>query len=68
MLSVAEIETCEVAASYTPEGMKRQLLQSTGTEIDVSYLRMMIDNAKEMIRIERVGGCNPFVRMAAPAE
>jgi hypothetical protein len=74
--SVAEIETCEVAASYSPEGMQMQILQSSGTEVDVSYLRMIIANAKEMIRVEQLGGinpfvrgrCNPIVRMAAPAE
>ena len=74
--SMAEIETCELAASYSPEEMQKQILQSSGTDVDVSYLRMIIANAKEMIRVEQLGGINPFVRprsdpnvrMAAPAE
>jgi hypothetical protein len=45
--SVADIDTCEAAASYSPEEMQVQILQSTGSEIDVSFLRMIIANAKE---------------------
>ena len=67
-LSVAEIMTCEQAELYSPEAMQQQLLDSSNTAVHVSELKMIIDNARETIRLKRVNAWNPFVRMAAPAE
>ena len=67
-LSVAEILTCEQAKLYSPEAVHQQLLDSSNTAVHVSELKMIIDNARETVRLKRVNAWNPFVRMAAPAE
>ena len=67
-LSVADIDTCEEAVKYSPDEMHTQLIESSNTAVHVSILKVIIDSAKELIRLERVEACNPVVRMAAPAE
>ena len=67
-LSVAEIMACEEAASYSPEAMHQKLLDSSNTAVYVSELKMIIDNARETVRLRRMNAWNPFVRMAALAE
>jgi hypothetical protein len=67
-LSVAEIMTCEQAELYSPEAMHQQLLDSSNTAVHISELKMIINNARETVRLKRVNAWNPFVRMAAPAE
>ena len=66
-LSMADIETCEEAVKYSPEEMHEQLLQSSDTAVHVSTLKMIIDNTKEMLRLERIGAWNPFVRSVEPS-
>ena len=67
-LSVADIDTCEEAVKYSPDEMHTQLIESSNTAVHVSILKVIIDSAKELIRLERVEACNPVVRMAAPAQ
>ena len=67
-LSVADIDTCEEAVKYSPDEMHTQLIESSNTAVHVSILKVIIDSAKELIRLERVKACNPVVRMAAPAQ
>ena len=67
-LSVADIDTCEEAVKYSPDEMHTQLIESSNTAVHVSILKVIIDSAKELIRLERFKACNPVVRMAAPAQ